>query len=149
MASFHFVRNIPGSSSAPARNVSTMAPVPARKPTHPDFAPNTSVPMTAPMMSCATVPTTISESAVEILNQIDSMVATKASTSHSAAENQTCSISVSDAQIYAVQGFGLEAPTAMPAIGVIGRLEAAVKRTPPPNQRIQQTPQRRNWHGDV
>jgi hypothetical protein len=59
------------------------------------------------------VPTTISESAVEILNQIDSIVATKASTSHSAAENQTCSISVSDAQICAVQGFGREAPTAI------------------------------------
>jgi hypothetical protein len=29
---------------------------------------------------------------------MDSMVATKASTSHNAAENQTCSIAVSDAQ---------------------------------------------------
>jgi hypothetical protein len=54
--------------------------------------------ISAPMMSCATVPTTISERAVDILNQIDSIVATKASTSHSAAENQTCSMSVSDAQ---------------------------------------------------
>src|ERR1035438_2140574 len=98
IASFHFVRKIFGSSSAPARKVSTMAPVPARKLTQPDLAPNTSVPMSAPIMSCATVPTTISDSAVEILNQIDSIVATKASTSHSAAENQTCSIAVSDAQ---------------------------------------------------
>ena len=112
MASFHFVRNIPGSSSAPARNVSTIAPVPARKPTQADFAPNTSVPISAPIISCATVPTTISERAVEILNQIDSIVATKASTSHSAAENQTCSIVSLRCSNYAVQGFGQEAPTA-------------------------------------
>ena len=98
-ASFHLVRNIPGSSSAPARNVSTMAPVPARKPTQADFAPSTSVPISAPMMSCATVPTTISESAVEILNQIESSVAINARISHSAAENQTCCIPVSDIQI--------------------------------------------------
>ena len=58
----------------------------------PDFAPNTSVPISAPIISWATVPTTISERAVEIRNQIDSIVATNASTSHSAAENQTCSI---------------------------------------------------------
>ena len=50
------------------------------------------------MMSCATVPTTISDSAVEILNQIESSVAINARISHSAAENQTCSIPVSDAQ---------------------------------------------------
>src|ERR1039458_263960 len=101
MASFHFVRNMPGSSSAPARNVSTIAPVPARKLTQADFAPSTSVPIRAPMMSCATVPTTISERAVEILNQIESSVAINARMSHNAAENQTCSIPVSDmAQVW-------------------------------------------------
>jgi hypothetical protein len=52
------------------------------------------------MMSCATVPTTISESAVEILNQIDSSVAINARISHNAAENQTCSIPVSDIKIW-------------------------------------------------
>jgi hypothetical protein len=65
---------------------------PRQKATQADFAPSTSVPISAPMTSCATVPTTISESAVEILNQIDSSVAINASMSHSAAENQTCSI---------------------------------------------------------
>jgi hypothetical protein len=75
MASFHFVRNMLGSSSAPARQVSTIAPVPARKPTQADFAPSTSVPIRAPMITCATVPTAISESAVEILNQIEISVA--------------------------------------------------------------------------
>jgi hypothetical protein len=35
--SFHFARKILGSSSAPARNVSTMAPVPARKVIHGAF----------------------------------------------------------------------------------------------------------------
>ncbi len=52
------------------------------------------------MMSCATVPTTISESAVEILNQIDSNVAINARISQSAAENQTCSMPVSKIQFY-------------------------------------------------
>src|ERR1035437_352048 len=62
-ASRHFVLKITGSSSAPARNVSTMAPVPARNaihcvlPSSPPCARNT------PMISWATVPATISESA--------------------------------------------------------------------------------------
>jgi hypothetical protein len=44
------------------------------------------------------VPTTISESAVEILNQIENSVAINARMSHSDAENQTCSMPVSDTQ---------------------------------------------------
>jgi hypothetical protein len=74
------------------------------------------------MMSCATVPTTISERAVEILNQMDNIVATKASTSHNAAENQTCSMPVSDVQIQ-LWGIWRQPPTAVPAVGVIGRFE--------------------------
>src|SRR5580658_805544 len=91
-ASFHLVRKIPGSSSAPARNVRTIAPVPARNEIHEDVAPRAWVPINAPMINCATVPTTISESAVEIRNQIESSVATRAKTSQRAATSQTCSI---------------------------------------------------------
>src|SRR5689334_4615884 len=47
------------------------------------------------MMSCAMVPTTISESAVEILNQIESRLATNARPSHKAAKAQTLVISPS------------------------------------------------------
>jgi hypothetical protein len=35
-------------------------------------------------------------------------------------------------------------PYSKPAIGVIGRLEAAVRRTPPPDPRIQESMERRN-----
>jgi hypothetical protein len=45
--------------------------------------------MAAPMMSCAIVPTTISDSAVEIRNQIEIKLAMRASPSHSAANAQT------------------------------------------------------------
>ena len=51
--------------------------------------PSTAWPSIAPMISWAIVPTTISESAVEILSHIDSRLATKASPSHNAASAQT------------------------------------------------------------
>ncbi len=73
-----------GSSSAPARNVSTMAPVPARKVIHCVLPCRPPVPSMTPMTSWATVPTTISESAVETLNQIAISVATNANPTHNA-----------------------------------------------------------------
>jgi hypothetical protein len=72
------------------------------------------------MINWATVPTTISESAVEIRNQIDSSVAINARISHNAAENQTCSMPVLPYSVLAV-GIQPQAPTALFAIGVIGR----------------------------
>ena len=83
-ASFHLSLNICGSSSAPARNVSTIAPMPARNFTQDSSVPRTAEPMTAPMMSWATVPTTISESAVEMRSQIESKLAISARANHSA-----------------------------------------------------------------
>lgn len=44
--------------------------------------------MIAPMMSWATVPTTISERAVAMRSQIDNNVATRANPSHKVARNQ-------------------------------------------------------------
>jgi len=69
-----------------------MAPAPARKVTHSERAASASVPMATPMTSCATVPTTISLSAVETLNQIASRVATSARPTQIAATNHTVSI---------------------------------------------------------
>ena len=46
------------------------------------------------MINCATVPTTISVKAVEILNQIAKSVATSASPTHREASAQTFSMSV-------------------------------------------------------
>src|SRR5580704_3239697 len=86
VASFHFVRKICGSSSAPARKVRTMAPVPARKLIQPVLAPSPPRMKNAPITSCATVPTTISLSAVEILNQIAASVAIRASPTHTEAK---------------------------------------------------------------
>ena len=51
--------------------------------------------MTTTTMSCATVPTTISESAVETLNQMASSVATSASPVHRAARNHVLSKNLS------------------------------------------------------
>ncbi len=65
-ASFRLDRKDSGSSSVPARNVRTIAPVPERNVIQGAFAPRVSVPIKAPINSCATVPTTISESAVEM-----------------------------------------------------------------------------------
>jgi hypothetical protein len=84
-ASFQRSRKTTGSSSAPARKVRRIAPVPERNLTQVSPVPSTMAPMRAPMISCATVPTTISDKAVAMRSQIDSSVATKASPSHSAA----------------------------------------------------------------
>ena len=67
-----------GSSSAPARKVSTIAPVPERKVTHDSCVPSTAPPIAAPMISCAIVPTTISDSAVATRSHMDSSVADRA-----------------------------------------------------------------------
>jgi hypothetical protein len=48
----------------------------------------------APMINCATVPTTISDKAVEILNQIASSVAMSANPTHKEASAQTFCMSV-------------------------------------------------------
>src|SRR5439155_16334005 len=93
VASFHLRRNTSGSSSAPARKVSTLAPVPESNLIHPWSPPSTAVPTSAPMSSCAMVPTTISESAVATRSQIDTSVAMSASPSQSAASAQ---VSVTD-----------------------------------------------------
>ncbi len=78
VVSFHFARKITESSSAPARKVSTLAPVPAKKVIHSVFAARPAGSTTAPIMSCATVPTTVSNKAVEILSQIARKVAMRA-----------------------------------------------------------------------
>src|SRR5215472_9621766 len=88
-ASFHLTRKTNGSSSAPARKVRTMAPTPDRNFTQDSSVPSTAPPMAAPMINCAMVPTTISESAVEIPSQIDVRLATSASESHRAASAHT------------------------------------------------------------
>src|SRR5713226_10264933 len=66
VASFHLRLKTSGSSSAPARNVSTMAPMPDKNLTQDSSVPSSAAPMTAPMTSWAMVPTTISDSAVEM-----------------------------------------------------------------------------------
>src|SRR5215467_6603708 len=88
-ASFHLARKTTGSSSAPARNVSTIAPMPERNLTQDSSVPSTAEPIAAPMRSCAMVPTTISDSAVEMRNQIESRLAISARPSHSAASAHT------------------------------------------------------------
>lgn len=65
-----------------------MAPVPERNLIHESSVCSSATPKVAPMINCATVPTTISDSAVATRSQIDSSVATRASPSHSAASSQ-------------------------------------------------------------
>src|SRR5439155_25977130 len=77
-----------GSSSAPARKVSTMAPAPARNLIQAWSAPRNAAPKAAPRTSCAAVPTRISESALATFNQMDSSAASSASPSQSAAKPQ-------------------------------------------------------------
>src|ERR1700690_11098 len=84
-ACFHCLRNTAGSSSAPARKVSSIAPAPARNLIHDASPASTALPSIAPMKSCAMVPTTISDNAVATRSQIDSMEASRASPSHTAA----------------------------------------------------------------
>src|SRR5262249_26015863 len=81
--------NTAGSSSAPAKNVRTMAPVPATNLIQDSSVCSMVAPTVAPMTSWATVPTTISESAVATRNQIETRVAKSASPSHNAACAQT------------------------------------------------------------
>ena len=72
-----------------------MAPVPARKVTQSAFAFRPLETKIAPITSCATVPTTISVSAVEILNQIASNVAMRAKPTQTDACTQTFSAGTS------------------------------------------------------
>jgi hypothetical protein len=51
--------------------------------------PSTAEPTAAPMINCAIVPTTISDRAAEMRNQIESRIATNARPSHSAANPHT------------------------------------------------------------
>jgi hypothetical protein len=65
-----------------------MAPVPERTLTQVSSVPSTAAPIAAPIMSWATVPTTISDSAVDTRSQIDSRDAISARPSQSAAKAQ-------------------------------------------------------------
>ncbi len=71
-----------------------MAPVPERNLIHGWSAPSDAA-RNAPISNWATVPTTISESAVAMRNQMESRVATRASPSQSAAIPQTSYIACS------------------------------------------------------
>src|SRR5260221_3090277 len=88
-ASFHLSLNTMGSSSAPARNVSTIAPMPARNLTQPSSAPSTADPMNALKINWAVVPTMISDSAVETRSQTENRPAITARPSHNAASAHT------------------------------------------------------------
>ena len=96
VACFHLMRKTAGSSSAPARKVRTMAPVPERNLIQESSAPKPVVPgkpimaAMAPMTSCATMPRTISERAVATRNHTEISVASSASPSHKAACVHTC-----------------------------------------------------------
>ena len=87
-ACFHCFLKTVGSSSAPARKVSSIAPAPDKNCTQLASPASMLAPNRAPIMSCAIVPTTISESAVAIRRYIDRIVAINARPSHSAAWNQ-------------------------------------------------------------
>src|SRR4029077_7967401 len=71
------------------RKVSTIAPRPDRNLTQDSSVPSTAAPTAAPMINCAIVPTTISDSAVETRSQIESKLAINARPSHSAASPHT------------------------------------------------------------
>src|SRR5580704_10500411 len=88
-ASFHLSLKTSGSSSAPARNVRMIAPIPERNLIQDSSVPRIAEPIAAPIMSWAMVPTTISERAVEIRNQIESRLAISARPSHNAASAHT------------------------------------------------------------
>ncbi|MNN32153.1 hypothetical protein D3C81_1458660 [compost metagenome] len=64
VACFHCLRNTCGSSSAPARKVSRMAPAPERNLIQLASPCSTAAPSAAPMINWAMVPTTISDNAV-------------------------------------------------------------------------------------
>src|SRR5882757_3403575 len=63
--------------------------MPERNFTHDSSVPNRADPIAAPIINCAMVPTTISDSAVEIRNQIESRLAISARPNHNAASAQT------------------------------------------------------------
>jgi len=65
-----------------------MAPTPERNLIQDSSVPSTAEPMAAPRINCATVPTTISDSAVETRSQIENRLAIKARPSHNAARAQ-------------------------------------------------------------
>ena len=69
-----------------------MAPVPARKLIQPVFPPRSASTKSTPISSWATVPTTISVSAVEILNQMAMSVAIRARPTHTAASTHIFSM---------------------------------------------------------
>src|SRR5271157_3919407 len=87
-ASFHLSLNTCGSSSAPARKVRTIAPRPERNLIQDSSVPSIADPTAAPIISCAIVPTTISDNAEETRSQIESRVATNARPSQRAARAQ-------------------------------------------------------------
>src|SRR5205085_7239104 len=88
VASFQRARKTCGSDSVPARKVSTIAPAPARNVIHGCCAPRKALPTLAPMMSWATVPTTISERAVEMRSLMAMRTAMSARPTQMAARNQ-------------------------------------------------------------
>src|ERR1019366_8440370 len=127
LASFHLIRKTAGSSSAPARNVSTMAPVPERNLIQESSVCRSAVPRVAPIISCATVPTTISESAVATRSQIDTRVATRARPSHRAARSQVSVMTLPpNVLANAPLPFGSASPRILPLI----------HRRPPPADRL-------------
>jgi hypothetical protein len=63
--------------------------MPERNFTHDSSVPSMADPMAAPMINWAIVPTTISDSAVEMRSQIDTRLAISASPNHNAANAQT------------------------------------------------------------
>src|SRR5262249_42758449 len=144
-ASFHLSLNTAGSSSAPARNVSTIAPTPERNLIQDSSVPSTAEPTTAPKISCATVPTTISDSAVEMRSQIESRPAINARLNQSAASAHTLVMpsprrfarrSVRDRQTTKTRLAAGHAPTPPPPLGG-GRASTtpAGVRAPPPGRR--------------
>src|SRR5258708_1846007 len=78
-----------GSSSAPARNVSTIAPMPARNLTQPSSAPSTADPMHALKINGAGARTMIPDSSVETRSKTENRPGFTASPSHNAASAHT------------------------------------------------------------
>src|SRR5262249_18595809 len=147
VASFHLRRNTSGSSSAPARNVRTIAPMPERNLTQDSSVPSNAAPTAAPMISCAIVPTTISDNAVEMRSQIDSKLAIKASPSQSAASAHTPVMlpphvsgtprphgPAAQQKTRLAAGHG-RTPTACLAVGVISRCRR-FRGTPSPSSKL-------------
>src|SRR6266545_3225123 len=63
--------------------------MPERNFIHDSSVPNRADPIAAPIINCAIVPTTISDRAVEMRNQIESRLAISARPNHNAASAQT------------------------------------------------------------